>query len=200
MVKIASFEDRYLFDPYLRVNPQAGYSRSPVRFAESFRYGTPSRALELRFTEERRVNLWVPQDAAPGFLILLPYGEDWRYSLEARASTGLGSNVREDLEFKGYRSHAGIPYDPEISAANTLAIGRGLDSLQVRVDYVGKRSRPGGESLRDYVLTSVALESQVYPGIAVSFSAENLGDNRYELIAGRTHQGRAFSLGLTGRF
>jgi outer membrane cobalamin receptor len=64
---------------------------------------------------------------------------------------------------------------------------------------VGKRSRPGRESLRDYVLTSVALESQVYPGIAVSFSAENLGDNRYELIAGRNHQGRMFSLGLTGR-
>jgi len=199
MVQIASFEDRYLFDLYLRVNPRAGYSRSPVRFAESFRYGAPSRALELRFAEERQVNLWVPQDAAPGFLILLPYGEAWRYSLEARTSTALGSNVREGLEVRGYRANVGIPYDPEISAANTLAIGRGLDSLRMRADYVGKRSRPGGESLRDYVLTSVALESQVYPGIAVSFSAENLGDNRYELIAGRSHQGRAFSLGLTGR-
>jgi hypothetical protein len=198
-VSIPSFEERYLHDPYLRVNPLAGYSRSPVRFTESFRYGAPSRVLELRFAEERRVNLWVPQDAAPGFLILLPYGEAWRYSLEARASTALGSNVREGLEVRGCRAHAGIPYDPEISAANTLTIGRGLDSLRVRADYVGKRSRPDRESLRDYVLTSVALESQVYPGIAVSFSAENLGDNRYELIAGRTHQGRAFSLGLTGR-
>ena len=198
-VSIHSFEERYLHDPYLRVNPQAGYSRSPVHFSESFRYGTPSRVLELRFAEERRVNLWVPQDAAPGFLILLPYGEAWRYSLEARTSTALGSNVREDLEVRGCRAHAGIPYDPEISAVNILAIGRGMDSLQVKVDYVGKRFRPGRESLRDYVLTSVALESQVYPGIAVSFSAENLGDNRYELIAGRTHQGRTFSLGLTGR-
>lgn len=196
-LEISSLEERYLYDPYLLVNPDAGYSRSPVRWLESLGYASSSNSVEFRFSEERLAGFWTPQDTAPGFRVFLPYGDVWKYSLETKACAALGAHFRESLEARGYGSDRQIPYDPRLAASNILTFGREGDSLRVRIDYTGRRFRTGGAGLKSYFLNSVVLENQVFPGIAVFFSAENLGDNRYELISGRRNQGRILSCAMT---
>lgn len=198
-VHIVSFEDRYLFDPYLLVNPGAGYARSPVRLTEALEYASPWSSLAFQASQERWVSLWLPQDALKGFLMLQPYGELWKYTLEAKAAATAWKHLHETIEVKGYRANGEVPYDPRLVTANTLSVGRGTDSLRVKVDYVGRRFRPREESLKAYALVSVEWEWKAYPGIQAALSVENLGDNRYELISGRTHRGRTFSLGLSCR-
>jgi hypothetical protein len=107
--------------------------------------------------------------------------------------------LKAGIEANGYRANQPIPYDPELRVASVLVLGYGTDSLRVRLEYVGQRFRERGESLRGYPLAGAAFEKQIYPWISAAFSAENLGDNRYELISGRPHRGRFLALSLSCR-
>jgi len=198
-VSIPYFEERYLYDPYLLVNPEAGYSRSPIRFLESAGYASASTNLELHLIQEHLSTLWTAQDSQPGFLTLAPLNEVWKYSWLAKASAGLGKMLQASFEVNGYRANQPIPYDPELRAASVLVLGYGTDSLRFRLEYVSQRSREGRESLRGYPLAGAAFEKQIYPWMSAAFSAENLGDNRYELISDRPHRGRALALSLSCR-